>query len=151
MLLESNVTLKKITKVKNFIYPAALFLLLSSCSNNEKGSTTNNDTVATHAQDTIKNETGNDPSQATMNTPAKNDSLEIRTVKTDIGWGYDIYLAGRMYVHQPHIPAVQGNKGFDTEADAKKTASFVIYKIRNNIIPPSLTVKELDSLGVIKK
>lgn len=85
-----------------------------------------------------------------MPSPNSNASFEIKTIKNDIGWGYDIYMNGSMYVHQPHIPAISGNKGFRSEADAKRTAELVIHKIKNNIIPPSLSVKELDSLGVIE-
>jgi|GEM_PF-1720555 len=64
------------------------------------------------------------------------------------GFGYNIYLSGTMYVHQPHIPAINGNQGFKTAGDAEKTAGLTMYKIRNNIMPPSLSVFELDSLGV---
>lgn len=64
------------------------------------------------------------------------------------GFGYDIYMDGKIYVHQPHIPAIAGNKGFSTEADARKTGDFVAHKIRNNIMPPSVSVEELDSLGI---
>ena len=65
------------------------------------------------------------------------------------GWGYDIYLDGRHYVHQKHIPSVQGNTGFATKEDAEKTAQLVIKKIEKNIMPPGITPQELDSLGVV--
>jgi hypothetical protein len=31
------------------------------------------------------------------------------------GFGYDIYMSGKLYVHQPTIPAVEGNRSFSTE------------------------------------
>ena len=53
-----------------------------------------------------------------------------------------------MMVHQPNIPAVMGNRGFSTEEDAAKTADLVMYKLKNNIMPPSVSVSELDSIGI---
>ncbi|MBS1765569.1 MAG: DUF4907 domain-containing protein [Bacteroidetes bacterium] len=64
------------------------------------------------------------------------------------GFGYDIFVDGRMMVHQPNIPAVMGNRGFTSETDAAKTAELVMHKLKNNIMPPSVTTAELDSLGI---
>lgn len=89
--------------------------------------------------------------------PAKNPyehaEVEVRTFNSDPvlgGFGYDVYLNSKLYVHQPHIPAVSGNKGFSSETNARRTGEFVAYKIRNNIMPPSVSPAELDSLGVLK-
>ena len=64
------------------------------------------------------------------------------------GFGYDIILDGHTYVHQPNIPALPGNNGFSTEEMARKVAELVSFKIHNNIMPPTVEVRELDSLGV---
>jgi len=64
-------------------------------------------------------------------------------------FGYDIYVDGKMYIHQPHIPAIPGNKGFENKEDAIKVAELIINKIENNLIPPTTSKAELDSLGVI--
>ena len=74
--------------------------------------------------------------------------IDIETFSTDDGWGYDIILNKQKYIHQDIIPSVPEHHGFKTEADAKKTADLVVSKIRRNIIPPSVTPQELDSLGV---
>lgn len=66
------------------------------------------------------------------------------------GFGYNILIDGKMYVHQPHIPAVAGNKGFTSLGAANRAAAFVAYKIKNNIMPPSITEAELDSVGALK-
>lgn len=63
------------------------------------------------------------------------------------GYGYDIIVDGHTYVHQPNIPAVPGNNGFASEEIAKKVAGLVVMKIKKNIMPPTIDVKELDSLG----
>jgi hypothetical protein len=64
-------------------------------------------------------------------------------------FGYDIFVDGKLLVHQPHIPAVPGNKGFATKEKAKKVADFVVKKIRSNEMPPTITVDNLNKLGVL--
>jgi hypothetical protein len=71
------------------------------------------------------------------------------TTRPDNTFGYNILMDGRILIHQPHIPALPGNEGFREKEDAQKVAEFVIHKIRQNIFPPSITVQELDSLGVL--
>lgn len=88
--------------------------------------------------------------QQPKENPYKDVTVEVKTFNDSIGWGYDVFINKSQYVHQPHIPAVSGNRGFNTEANAKKTGEFVAYKIKNNIMPPSVTPEELDSLGVLK-
>ena len=75
---------------------------------------------------------------------------ETFTTEGISGWGYRIMLNGDLYINQPHIPAVQGNKGFSNPVFAKKTADFAILKIQQGFSPPTITVEELDSLGVLK-
>lgn len=89
--------------------------------------------------------------------PYKNAQLDIKVFNNDTiknsglkGFGYDIYMYRNLYVHQPHIPAINGNRGFDTEEQAHKAGEFIVYKIKNNIMPPSVTPQELDSLGVLQ-
>ncbi len=89
----------------------------------------------------------------TAKNPYADAVVEIKTYSNDTnlkGFGYDIYLNQKLYVHQPHVPAVAGSKGFSTPENAKRTGEFVAYKIRNNIMPPSVSPEELDSLGVLK-
>jgi hypothetical protein len=64
------------------------------------------------------------------------------------GFGYAIFMDTKLYVRQPHIPAIQGNRGFASEEDAAKTARLVSHKIKNGIIPPGVSTGELDSLGI---
>jgi hypothetical protein len=89
--------------------------------------------------------------------PYTKEQIEIKVFSNDTtadsaigGYGYNVYLHNTLYVHQPNMPAVNGNRGFKSAADAEKTAGLTAYKIMNNIMPPSLTVSELDSLGVTK-
>jgi hypothetical protein len=65
------------------------------------------------------------------------------------GWGYEIYNNDKLYIKQPHIPAIQGVKGFGSAEKAARTAEFAIYKIENGFLPPTLSKQELDSLAVL--
>ena len=66
-----------------------------------------------------------------------------------LDWGYKILLNGQPFINQPHIPAVQGNKGFSTQEKAQITAEYALGKIEKGIIPPTSTQQELDSLKVL--
>ena len=78
------------------------------------------------------------------------DTITAKTFKVDSGWGYDIFVGGKLYIHQPNIPAVSGDKGFIEEEYAAKIAWLVIEKIKDHILPPSVSIDELDSLQVLK-
>ena len=64
-------------------------------------------------------------------------------------WGYDIYVDKKMMVHQPAIPAMPGNEGFKTKADAEKVAKLVVTKMKSGEMPPSVMMEELKKLKVI--
>ena len=74
--------------------------------------------------------------------------IEINIFISGKGWGYNIFINERLYIHQPYIPAVGGHKSFESDADALKVAKLVKEKIKNNIIPPTITINELDSLSI---
>ena len=65
-------------------------------------------------------------------------------------WGYDIYVDNKLMIHQPTVPAMPGNEGFKTKADAEKVAQLVISKIKNGEMPPSVSKEELQKLKVLK-
>lgn len=116
----------------------SLLLTFVACSNNEKPQ-----------KETISADAG-------MPNPYEKAKIETQIFKVDSiegngtrGWGYNILIDGRLYIHQPNIPAVMGNAGFSSEEKAAKAGSFIVYKIRNNVLPPSVTPEELDSLGVL--
>jgi N-acetylneuraminic acid mutarotase len=44
-------------------------------------------------------------------------------------WGYDIFIAKRLIIHQPGIPGLPGNEGFQSQVRAKKSAKQIIRKI----------------------
>jgi len=71
------------------------------------------------------------------------------TFNEEQGWGYQLLDNGKVFINQPHIPAVQGNKGFSSEEKAIKCAEYALKKVDEGMIPPTLTKIELDSLGVL--
>ena len=88
--------------------------------------------------------------------PYENANLSVEVFKIDSidhngtrGWGYDIMVDGKIYIHQPNIPAIMGNNGFSSEENAQEAGEYIIQKLKNNIVPPSVTPEELDSLGVL--
>lgn len=85
-----------------------------------------------------------------VHNPYKDAHLEVVVISApNDTYGYSIDMNGSTLIHQPSAPALPGVEGFDREEDARIVGEFVIDKIRNNIFPPSVTVEELDSLGVI--
>lgn len=83
-------------------------------------------------------------------TTEHTDNWSYKTIKNqDDTWGYHILNNEDLYINQPYIPAVQGNQGFKSEETAAITAEFVIYKLESGFLPPSISIKELDSLKVM--
>jgi hypothetical protein len=70
---------------------------------------------------------------------------------SDSTYGYGIYKNNTLYIRQLNIPAVSGNHQFKTEFQAQKVAELVILKLKSNIIPPSISIFELDSLKILYK
>jgi hypothetical protein len=93
--------------------------------------------------------------KVTVETPTvvKQTNSSAYTVQTNFspetGWGYDILENNVVKIHQPHIPVVQGIRGFKTSDDAIKVGKKVIEKLDKGIMPPSLSLEEMQSLGVL--
>jgi len=89
----------------------------------------------------------------TIDSVSEKSSIQSKTfINNDSlgGWGYDIMFSGSTYIHQTNVPAISGTRGFNSKEDAQKVADLVISKIKKSSMPPSITLKELDSLKIIK-
>jgi len=75
--------------------------------------------------------------------------FSYRVLQVNGGWGYDLLIDTVVYVHQDHIPAIQGIHAFRSESDAYATATFAIEKMQQGIMPPTISVEELKDLGVV--
>jgi len=84
-----------------------------------------------------------------QNTSRSESGWNYEIFKTEKGFGYTLLENGKKRIHQPTIPAVGGNRGFDSHEKAEKAAKHIIKKINNNIFPPSVSASELDSLKVL--
>lgn len=92
----------------------------------------------------------NAPLDAGIKTNPK-DSVSISTAafKTNDGWGYSIFLDGKVYIKQTIIPVIEGNKSFVSEEDATKCGNLVVAKLKAHQ-KPTLVMEDLKTLGVVK-
>ena len=91
---------------------------------------------------------------------AENKNLSYKIIPSaNKTWGYEIYNNGKLFIHQASIPALAGNKGFKTKADAEKVAQLVIDKIKKPArlshsgggeMPPTVSIEDMKKLKVIK-
>jgi hypothetical protein len=81
--------------------------------------------------------------------PSPDDHLPVKVLsyRTNSGWGYEIEVDGKVFIHQDNIPAVQGNRSFESAADALKVGEFVLAKMKNNK-KPVITVEELKGMKI---
>ncbi len=70
---------------------------------------------------------------------------KIDIFKSGQGWGYDIFNKDKLYIHQPFIPAIEGQVPFRDRQSARKTGKLVVRKLKNHKIP-SVTKEELESI-----
>ena len=145
------------------LFPALIFVFSCGTKSREDKQATSGDSVKTEGPMNMEEREMKEMQEAQKNkkpeaSPYKNAKIDIQvfnndTVKQDTkltGFGYNILIYDAIYNHQPHIPAINGMRGFHTKEQARTAAELVVYKIRNNIMPPSLSPQELDSLGTLK-
>jgi hypothetical protein len=73
--------------------------------------------------------------------------VELKPIQTSKGWGYDILANGHVFIHQPMIPAVQGQFPFRTKEDALAVGQKVVDRIKEGKMP-MVTPQEVVDLGV---
>jgi hypothetical protein len=73
---------------------------------------------------------------------------EVRVVESSLGWGYEIWKEGVMVINQTHIPAIQGLRAFDSQIQAEKAAEIIKIKLDQGVFPPTISIVELQSIGV---
>jgi len=79
---------------------------------------------------------------------AREPDPSYKLISTGNTYGYDIYLHGRLLIHQTTVPGLPGNQGFRRKKDAARVAVLVIQKVKQHIFPPSISAGELDSLQI---
>ena len=86
---------------------------------------------------------------ATQSVSAQNSDAGSGDSIAQATFGYDIYADGQLYIHQPNIPAIEGNQGFVDTTQAGMIARVVIQKIKRGEIPPVITLEELKTHHII--
>src|SRR5438045_6192547 len=63
---------------------------------------------------------------------AQKNNMDARIFRNDTiagsnlsGFGYDILINGKLYIHQPYIPAINGAAGFLFDAAARKNCEYI--------------------------
>ncbi|KQC33255.1 hypothetical protein AAU57_07945 [Nonlabens sp. YIK11] len=87
--------------------------------------------------------------EAQENSPVKvNQNVVVDTHEVNGGWGFYIIKQDKKLIVQNQIPAVNGLQLFRSKRDADKVGELMKFKIMHNIFPPSVSLKELDSLQI---
>lgn len=117
-------------------------IAFASCTNplSENGHASCADSIVESKIPDASPNTDSGSSHFSMHTFKNADGLE--------GYGFDVYQEGKMMIHQNSIPAIQGNKGFNNAEETKAVGALMLYRISNGIMPPSISIEDLDSLGV---
>ncbi|MBX3256761.1 MAG: DUF4907 domain-containing protein [Chitinophagaceae bacterium] len=68
--------------------------------------------------------------------------------KANNGWGYDITVDKKIYIHQETIPSIPGNQAFQSKEDAIKTGNLAMKKLLATGRLPSLSQSEIIGLGI---
>jgi hypothetical protein len=65
--------------------------------------------------------------------------------RTGNGWGYNIILRNKVFIHQENMPAIESQAAFSKEIYAEKTALLILTKLRAGKLPSvsSFEVKQI--------
>ena len=75
-------------------------------------------------------------------------AFSVIVTKQSNGFGYQIFQGSKMVVDQPHIPAISGLHGFQTEHDAELVGNAMRDKLEQGIMPPTINKDEMRNLGI---
>ena len=115
------------------IYVALFCLVLFACGKKEKESVADQPTPPVTAAD------------STVIAPTSSYSYQI-IAAPEHTFGYDVFKDSALFIHQPHIPGMPGVKGFLKEEQATKAATLMIEKMKNGVVPPTLSEEEVNAI-----
>ncbi len=78
----------------------------------------------------------------------KDTNIEYLTFEVNNGWGYDIKINGKTFIHQDVIPAINKSIPFNSKEDAEKVAKLIVEKIKKKQMPPAVSKEEMQKLGI---
>ena len=78
------------------------------------------------------------------NQQADNDLLpvDLYSLKMNDGWGYEVLVDKKIFIHQDCIPAIPSFKRFYSEAEALSVGAIVVGKIKRGH-KPAVTLQEI--------
>jgi len=85
------------------------------------------------------------------NKNSKNDIVLKPIAIGSKGWGFEIYLQDKLFIKQQTIPVVEGTQYFTNKEQALLVGKLMITKMLSKKGLPTITLKELDSLKIIRK
>lgn len=77
------------------------------------------------------------------------DNKHATIFKSACGWGYDILVEDKLFIHQESVPSLTGHQGFATREMAEKAAALVLEKLQQKQLP-SLTNKDLQTIAPLE-
>lgn len=126
-----------------------VFVFYFSCSNSTENENQKNAAIPNY-QTTETSSIPQTPTFSSQSFELKTFEIKDTLSNRSLGWGYDIYVDGKRNIHQPILPGVPGNQHFSSEEDATITGTFAVNKMKQTGGLPTITIKELESLGVTK-
>jgi hypothetical protein len=84
------------------------------------------------------------------NPQAGNEMLrvDLHAVKMNDGWGYDVLVDRKVFIHQDCIPAIHSFKKFSSEGDALAIGSRVVDKLKKGR-KPSISLQEINESHIL--
>jgi hypothetical protein len=79
-------------------------------------------------------------------TPAT-DTLKVIPFRVSGGWGYDVAVKGKTYIHQPFVPGIRGRRPFPDRKTALKAGKMMKAKMMTGRVP-ALTPEDLVKIGI---
>ncbi len=74
--------------------------------------------------------------------------IKVKPIQTNLGWGYEIEVDGKPFIHQEFIPSIFGRRGFATKEDAELVGNRAVAKITDSQMSPAISIKDLEELGI---
>jgi Domain of unknown function (DUF4907) len=73
--------------------------------------------------------------------------VALHSFKMRDGWGYEVLVDNKLFVHQDCIPAISSFKKFTTESEALAIGNRVVDKITHGH-KPTITVQEINEAHI---
>jgi len=67
---------------------------------------------------------------------------KVQTIKLEKGFGYEVSINNKLFIHQEYIPSISGNKNFKTEKEALEIGNLVVAKLKQGKMP-SISTEEI--------